>query len=146
MAAAGNSSTDLNFFSTYPCSYGAANELCVAATDQDDNLAWFSNYGSNTVDLGAPGTTILSTIIGGTYAYFNGTSMATPHVTGAAALILARGYQSVSTLKATILNNVDPTLPGLVKTGGRLNVCKPIVGATAAGCQPPPPTPPPPPD
>jgi subtilisin family serine protease len=127
VAAAGNSSANVDTSAFYPCGYRAANEICVAATDQKDNLASFSNYGLNTVDLGAPGTNILSTVPGG-YAYYNGTSMATPHVTGSAALILSLGYQSVATLKSTILNNIDPlpSLSGLVRTGGRLDVCKAI--------------------
>ncbi len=127
-AAAGNSASNNDIVPFYPCSYGAANEICVAATDQTDNLAFFSNFGANSVDLGAPGTNILSTIIGGSYAYFNGTSMATPHVTGSGALILAACAQSTATLKATILNNIDPlaSLSGLVRTGGRLNVGKAI--------------------
>ncbi len=128
VAAAGNSASNNDTAPFYPCSYGAANEICVAATDQADNLAFFSNFGANSVDLGAPGTNILSTIIGGSYAYFNGTSMATPHVTGSGALILAACAQSTATLKATILNNVDPlaSLSGLVRTGGRLNVGKAV--------------------
>ncbi len=145
VAAAGNSGANLDRSARsamYPCSYGAATEICVAATDQNDGLAFFSNYGSVSVHLGAPGTNILSTIIGGGYAYFNGTSMATPHATGAAALLLSapgQGALTVTQVKAAILNNVDPdpALTGLTVTGGRLNICKPI-----PGCGSPPPPPP----
>ncbi len=142
VAAAGNSSSNNDVTPHYPSSYGTANEIAVAATDQTDSLASFSNFGPNSVDLGAPGTNILSTVIGG-YDYFNGTSMATPHVTGAAALILSKGYQSVTQLKSTILNNVDPlaSLSGLVKTGGRLNVCKAIPGCGGPPAPTPTPTP-----
>jgi subtilisin family serine protease len=141
VAAAGNSSANNDVSPHYPSSYGTANEIAVAATDQNDGLASFSNYGPRSVDLGAPGTNILSTITGAQYAYFNGTSMATPHVVGAAALILSAPGQSgltVAQLKSAILTNVDllPSLAGLTATGGRLNVCKAIAGCGG----PPPPT------
>lgn len=133
VVAAGNSAANNDSLASYPCSYNAASIVCVAATDQKDGLASFSSYGATSVDLGAPGTNIMSTIAGGGYAYYNGTSMATPHVTGAAALILsAPGLSdlSVAQLKSAILNNVDPipSLAGKTLTGGRLNVCKAIPG------------------
>jgi serine protease len=141
VAAAGNNATSNDTTPTYPCSYHTANEVCVAATDNRDSLANFSNYGATSVDLAAPGTSILSTVPGG-YDTFSGTSMATPHVSGAAALALSTGYQSVWTLKATILAAVDPiaSLAGRVATGGRLNVCKAI--PACSGVAPPPPPPP----
>lgn len=133
VVASGNSVTNVDTSASYPCAYNASNVICVAATDQNDGLAWFSNYGATSVDLGAPGANILSTIKGGGYAYYNGTSMATPHVTGAAALILSAPGQSTLTaeqLKARILSSVDsaPGLVGKTVTGGRLNVCKAIPG------------------
>ncbi len=131
VVAAGNSSVNVDTHAFFPCSYTtASNLICVAATDQVDGLAWFSNFGAGTVHLGAPGTSILSTVIGGLYDYFNGTSMATPHVTGAAALILSKQALTVAQLKGAILNNVDPlpSLAGITVTGGRLNVCKAIPG------------------
>lgn len=127
MAAAGNNRTNNDRKPSYPASYGTANEIAVAATDQNEQLASFSNYGPATVDLGAPGVSILSTVPGNAYASYSGTSMATPHVSGAAALILATcANLPVSALKSTILNNVDPldSLSGRVKTGGRLNVSR----------------------
>src|SRR5262249_13232589 len=74
----------------YPSNYNAPNVVAVAATDNNDSLAWFSNFGATTVHLGAPGVDVLSTIVGGGYAYFSGTSMATPHVSGAAVLVLSK--------------------------------------------------------
>lgn len=133
VVAAGNSSANLELTPSYPCSYNSSAIICVAATDQADNLAGFSNYGSTSADLGAPGTNILSTVRGGGYAYYQGTSMATPHVSGAAALILSGSWTTtptVSVLRAAILNNVDqlPSLAGKTATGGRLNVCGAVPG------------------
>jgi serine protease len=146
VAAAGNNATSNDTTAAYPCSFHTANEICVAATDSHDSLASFSNYGAASVDLAAPGQGILSTVPGGGYDTFSGTSMATPHVSGAAALALSTGYQSVWTLKATILAAVDPlaSLAGRVTTGGRLDVCKAIPACSGVAPPPPPPPPPPP--
>ena len=124
VAAAGNDSSDTDTFAHYPSSYDLDNIISVAATDDSDNLAGFSNFGSTTVDLGAPGVDILSSIPGNGYALFNGTSMATPHVAGAVSLLLAEEPGlSAEEAKDIILSGVDPitALEGRSVTGGRLN-------------------------
>jgi subtilisin family serine protease len=134
VAAAGNSASNNDVTPFYPSNYDAPNVVAVAATDNKDSLASFSNYGTTTVDLGAPGVSVLSTIKDGSYSYFSGTSMATPHVSGAAILILSKCALNTTALKANILNNVDPisSLTGKTVTGGRLNVNKAIRACSAA--------------
>lgn len=138
-AAAGNSARNNDVTPHYPSSYGTANEIAVAATTQHDKLPTFSNYGATSVNLGAPGTNVYSTVPGGSYAYFNGTSMATPHVSGVAALALSVCALTTTALKSVILGNVDPlaALSGKTTTGGRLNAFK-----TVSNCGTPPPPPP----
>lgn len=132
VAAAGNSASNNDATPFYPSNYNAPNVVAVAATDNKDSLASFSNYGPTTVDLGAPGVSVYSTIIGG-YDYFSGTSMATPHVSGAAILILSKCALNTADLKANILNNVDPipSQSGITVTGGRLDVNKAIRACSA---------------
>jgi len=96
----------------------------VAASTPTDGLADFSNYGRRSVDLAAPGTRILSTQPGNDYGRWSGTSMAAPHVAGAAALIMAAHPRlSVAQVKAALLSGTDrrPGFAGRTVTGGRLN-------------------------
>jgi subtilisin family serine protease len=118
----------------YPCGYDRPTEICVTASNQADQLPSWANYGPSTVDLAAPGNNIYSTLRGGKYGYISGGSMASPQVAGAAALILSKASLSTSDLKADILGNVDPlpALSGLVRTGGRLDVCKAMPGCVTS--------------
>ncbi len=125
MAAAGNYTMDNDASPYYPATYDVPNVVAVAATDHNDNISSFSNYGATTVDLGAPGTSILSTFIGNSYGYYNGTSMATPHVSGAAALLLSVNDQlTVGEIKTLLMDYGDsiPALAGKTVSGKRLNV------------------------
>lgn len=129
VAAAGNSNNDNDNRAYYPASYDLPNILAVAATDKNDLTASFSSYGRTTVDLGAPGVEILSTLPGNKYASYNGTSMATPHVSGAAALILSQSpTYNASDLKAILMGTVDPipSLSSITLTGGRLNIASAV--------------------
>ena len=124
VAAAGNNSSNNDTTPSYPAGYNLDNVLSVAATDNRDQLASFSNYGANTVHLAAPGVSILSARAGGGYQYMSGTSMATPHVTGAAVLCWALDpAASVQQVRNAILGGVDriSSLSGKTITGGRLN-------------------------
>ena len=134
IAAAGNSATNNNTVASYPSNYvcnnaGARNWDCViavAAINSTGAKSSFSSFGSTTVDIGAPGEAILSTIpVSPSWASFSGTSMATPHVTGAAALCESINPSlSASQIRDAILNTKTPTssLAGLTTTGGRLDI------------------------
>jgi subtilisin family serine protease len=124
IAAAGNNATNNDTSAFYPAAYSLPNLLAVAATDLNDSLASFSNYGAQTVHLGAPGKDILSTLPGSSYGVLSGTSMAAPHVTGLAALLksqdMNREWRQVKNL---LLSSGDslPSLGGTTITGKRIN-------------------------
>jgi hypothetical protein len=129
VAAAGNGGADgigdnNDVTPSYPSNLDLVNVVAVAATDRYDNLAGFSNYGATQVDLAAPGVDIASTYPGGQYVYMSGTSMATPQVSGVAALAFAfKPDSTTADVRGALLNGVDKlsNLTGKVATGGRLN-------------------------
>jgi len=125
IAAAGNSGTNNDTTASYPSNYDVPNVIAVAAIDKTGALATFSQYGQRTVDLGAPGVDIWSTTALNGYSAYNGTSMATPHVTGAAALYAStHPGATAAQIKNALLTSVVPTASLATKTttGGRLNV------------------------
>jgi len=124
LAAAGNADSDNDIYPNYPASYDAANLISVASSDVDDYKSTFSNWGRASVDLAAPGTGIYSTMPGNDYADKSGTSMATPHVAGVAALMWAHRPQlSVYDIKDILLQSAEhiPNMKGMTVTSGRLN-------------------------
>ena len=136
VAAAGNSGANNDSTASYPSNYSTLSAsvtepaasyeavIAVAAIDSSGNKASWSSYGASTVDLGAPGVSVLSTVPGG-YAYYSGTSMATPHVSGAVALYAsAFPAATASDIRTAILGAAKPTasLSGKTVTGGRLSL------------------------
>ena len=123
VAAAGNDGTNDDEKPFYPASFDLPNIISVTATSKTD--AQIYNYGINSVDLGAPGESILSTLNNGAYGAMSGTSMATPHVSGVAALAFSISPRGVaySVIRNAILTGGDsiPSLAGKTVTGKRLN-------------------------
>ena len=136
IAAAGNSGTNNDATASYPSGYTSANIIAVASITSTGGLSSFSQFGATTVDIGAPGSGIWSTVpvalgkgkngtVGSGYASYNGTSMATPHVSGAAALYASiNPGANAAAIKAAILAQATatPSLNGKVFSNGRLNV------------------------
>jgi thermitase len=133
VAAAGNESNDNDANATYPASYTVDNVVTVAAIDDSGNLASFSNYGSSSVHVAAPGVNIVSTYLGNSYATLSGTSMATPHVSGLAALILSQSSSLTPTqLKSKLISTVKPlaSLNRMVKSAGLVSAYRALTDSS----------------
>ncbi len=135
VVAAGNAGWDIDQIPVYPAAFDLDNVITVAATDIDDLPASFTNSGAVSVDMGAPGVAITSTLPGG-YGVSSGTSMSAPHVAGAAALLASTvPGASAAFLRDTLLATTTPvpSLAGLVATGGRLDVAAALDAAIPGG-------------
>lgn len=133
--AAGNSGTNNDVAPFYPASYDSPSIMSVGGSDQNDNRIF--NYGATSVDIAAPGSIIKSTVPAALqpakYWNLSGTSMSTPHVTGAAALLAMYNTSlSAASIKATLINTADvlPQFAGLNRAGGRLNVQRALQNST----------------
>ncbi|MBI3597072.1 MAG: S8 family serine peptidase [Nitrospirae bacterium] len=153
VAAAGNESSNDDNFPIYPASFNLPNVISVAATDWNDQLSSVSNFGKNTVDIAAPGDCVYSTTPQGPFtllgaisclntpitsghAYLTGTSMATPHVSGVAGLLLSQDPSlTPEEVRAVILLSADPVdaLQGRVASSGRLNASSALRRAKGSG-------------
>jgi subtilisin family serine protease len=135
IAAAGNSASDNDGLPHYPSNYYLPNIISVASTTSTDQMSGFSDFGRWTVHLGAPGSGILSTTPGNNYQTFSGTSMATPHVTGAAALLKAQDpSRDWRAIKNLLISSGDAigSLTGATISSRRLNVHKAMTCSDSA--------------
>ena len=140
VAAAGNSALNNDVDPAYPASYGLDNMISVAAIDRKGQLADFSNYGRRSVHIGAPGVDIYSSFAGSDTDYnsISGTSMATPHVTGVAALVLAaHPTAKLFEVRERILNSAVPlkSLSATTITGGRVDAFNAVNGDVSGSLQ-----------
>lgn len=134
VAAAGNDGSDNDTYPQYPANYSIENVISVAAIDRRGELASFSNYGYESVDIAAPGVDIYSSTSGSDRSYeeFSGTSMAAPHVAGVAALIVAENPNiSITELRARLLQGSVPlaSLNGIVASGSRVSAHRALIAA-----------------
>lgn len=115
---------------TYPAAFQLPNVLSVAAVDTTGNLASYSNYGVNSIELAAPGSKIYSTLVGNSYGRFTGTSMATPFVSGSAAIIASMKQNFYpSEIRHILIDSVSPStsLSDKVSSGGLLNTASAVL-------------------
>lgn len=136
IAAAGNDGSNIDEAPMYPAAYDVPNIISVASTNNKDRRSFFSNFGAKSVDVGAPGSNIMSTVPGNKYMMNSGTSMACPHVAGVAALVLSeRPDLSAADVKEIIMSSVDPfpALRGITVTGGLVNAAAALEGARNFG-------------
>jgi len=134
IVAAGNDANDNDASGSYPCAYDTDNVLCVASTTYTDAMSSFSNYGTSSVDVGAPGSQIMSCKMGGGYVAKSGTSMACPNVAGIAGLLQNyRPQLKWNEIKDLIMTTVDKTeaMAGRVVANGRVNVNQALLAAAA---------------
>jgi hypothetical protein len=129
VAAAGNSGQNTDTSPNYPSAFDLPNIVAVAAIDSSGNRASFSNYGARTVDIGAPGVGIYSTLPNGQYGFLSGTSMATPHVAGTLALMLAQNpaytvTQAINQLLGTVMP--DSAMAGITVSNGIVNAAEAV--------------------
>jgi thermitase len=133
VVSAGNDTVNLESGTDYfPCEAPAANVICIGASDNRDAIADFSNYGTTAVDVFAPGVDVVSTYPSGDYAYMSGTSMASPNVSGVAALLLARNPTlTAAQLKQTLMSTAEAKLGLPSVTGARANAALAVSAVTA---------------
>ena len=134
VAAAGNQGRNNDLIPFYPASFDIDGLISVAASHQNDGLTSFSNFGPTSVDLAAPGESVVGGLPPNTWGFGSGTSFAAPHVTGVVALIRAlRSDLSPAAIEVMVRNSVDtkPTFAGRVSSGGRLNAGSATELATA---------------
>lgn len=140
-AAAGNEANDNDISPSYPAGYASANVVSVAAIDKQGNLANFSNYGQTAVSIAAPGVGIVSSVLQGGYASYSGTSMATPHVSGALALLFASepSLDMQAAINRVYESGVQlSSLTTVVRTSRTLNVGRLLANEIAPLPAPPP--------
>ena len=125
VAAAGNSSRNIDMYPAYPASFDSENLLVVASTSRSGTMSYFSNYGTIGVDLASPGSSILSSTRGGRYSYMSGTSMASPNAAGVAAEVFAN-YPDLTPerVKEILMESAVrvPVFEGRIVTGARVDL------------------------